>query len=827
MTTDPLSTAANDSTHPPTMESIQEEQDDAATVNGDDMDEEDPELAENSNCPKTHVIMRFDGNGAHTNVAFLVKEVFVWLQEIHPDLYIGTSHPKWTAIKSSDQFPTKEADFIKCFSPTGIGFRGGNGSVSIGFFLFCRTPIEQIKQRNKSFVQYLQSKKIGLKTSCGGTVHETTICALLGFNTDRAHRASLLQQLVDQLIHVLPDSAESRLLEKAKQLLPFPGIIPPFQLHTRWINASARKYQTKTFTIVCDAAHADFLRSILLRSYLEKRILGIGKVFQLGTRNAEHLPRAITWNNNFLDGSSVLTLVNISRAAMDHPFDRKITVSNTESTTIRRLLLSDGKATNITESRDISLGRWIVAIDKDKVETLTHLVAGTISKLYENGLIPPDCHFDDQQPPKIDNQRMPRRSSLDSALSNDEKSVQSMMSNAWGELPSDDTGSISKKIAGSQTKKIQFIFDPSTTSEFPPLPTERTPSQRPDTSSSVGSTNSITKQELDQFQTKLNKDLAAHLQQCRSTASSVTEDSSRSFFEELKAERIEADQRNAAAQAQSDRRFEQMMQANQSMMASMQQMIQGLLPMQFNGPPPNFDPHLAHQQQLQQQQHHMQQMQQQHQQQQQQMHQQQQQPPPPPQQHQASQQASQHVQPPPAPHQPQPAQQPAISSPARDDTQQHQHFNPQQRPPPKTFTRPGNLFDLQRQSHAPPPPPIRPPNIPPGTIWWDPYNKCLRYQQPQHHPNQQPPQPPPLLPHQLRYFQEEEIQFDYGSQYSQRHQDEPKSTPGGTGPTYETPDKKRGKKPAGSNATQEFYANQPMTDNDPPNSTSDGAGGAQ
>jgi hypothetical protein len=41
-----------------------------------------------------------------------------------------------------------------------------------------------IKKANQLFVQYLGSKKIGLKTSCGGSKEETTIFALLGFNLD-------------------------------------------------------------------------------------------------------------------------------------------------------------------------------------------------------------------------------------------------------------------------------------------------------------------------------------------------------------------------------------------------------------------------------------------------------------------------------------------------------------------------------------------------------------------------------------------------------------------------------------------------------------------
>jgi hypothetical protein len=257
----------------------------------------------------------------------------------------------------------------------------------IGFHLFSAQTIKKIKYINQPFVQYLQSKKIGLKTSCGGSKDETTIFAFLGFNPDKTHRDSLLRQLHEQLLQIKPDSAEARLLEKAKQTLPFHGIVPPLQLQVRWINAKKKTYSTKTYSMNCALAHADFLRSFTVRAFPEKRIIGLGKVCALDGRNVDHIPAAIKWNNTFLDGCSILSLINISKQAMDQPFQCQATATATETTMMRIILLSEGKAMNITELCDTNTGQWIVAIDKGKAEAFTHLIAGTITKLYENSHI--------------------------------------------------------------------------------------------------------------------------------------------------------------------------------------------------------------------------------------------------------------------------------------------------------------------------------------------------------------------------------------------------------------------------------------------------------
>jgi hypothetical protein len=802
MTTDALNDATDDSDQPKRMEPIQEDEDDEATVQGENMDEDGPEMTEKS---KSHIIMRFNGNGKSNNVAFLVKEVFTWLQDLHPDLYLETTNPAWKNIKSLEDFPTRETDFIKCFDPTTV--RGGNGAVLIGFHIVSETTIEMIKKSNQSFVQYLQTKKIGLKTSCGGSKNESTLFALLGFNPDRAHRHSILEQINRQLIQVQPDSAERRLMEKAKQRLPFSGIVPPLQLQVRWINAKSKKYSTKTFVVICDAAHADFLRSLLLRSYHEKHIIGLGRLFLLGSKTNDQLPGAITWNNKFIDESSVLTLVNISQSAMDQKFQRKATINAAETTTIRRILLSEGKATNITESRDIASGRWIVAIDKEKADHFTKLVAGTINKLYENDAIDKQFFLVDQEAPMVDNQRKTsfRRNSFDSAMSADDQSIQSMHSKAWSELATDDAGSAPKRMSSS--KKPLFIFDPGS-SEFPPLPTSNS-SQRQD-ASSVGSTSTVTKTEFEQFQSKLSKDLAENLKECRSMAStsSMTSDTgtSQSFMDELRAERLQADKRAEAIRVENDARFERMMQANQAMMMSMQQMLQGMMPSTFHGQPPPFDP--QHLMQPRPTQHSMQHDAQQQQQQQ-------------SQQQQRSQQQSLH----PPPH--------LTSSPPRDDPAQYQHFDPDHnRPPPRQYKRPGHYFDLQQSQQQPPQRTPHPQTIPPGMVW-NPYQGTLVQINHQSDDQQQPHFQHPQLPFQPQQIQygEEHIEFDYSQAgYSQHLPDVPKTTPGGTGPTQQTPERKRGK-PAAFNASREFYETAQQhtaassTQNE--NSTGEGASGVQ
>jgi hypothetical protein len=267
--------------------------------------------------------------------------------------------------------------------------------------------------------------------------------------------------------------AETKLLDKGRQSLPFAGTIPTFQLSIRWVNTKDKKHSTKCHTVVCATQHADFLRAFIVRSFHEKRILGLGNVCAIGGK-IDHLPAAVTWNNKFIAGSSILNLLNVSRASMDYKFERKATASTAETTTLRKILLTEEKAFAITESVDVAIGRWTVGIPSDKVDLFTQLVAGSIAKCYENGQIPPNTFLSIDQPaPSLEDKRHARRHSGTSAISTDEFSILSMDSKAWGSTPEESSGSVSKKLA--PTKNIKFIFDPSSTDFFPSLKTPLLP----------------------------------------------------------------------------------------------------------------------------------------------------------------------------------------------------------------------------------------------------------------------------------------------------------------------------------------------------------------
>lgn len=246
------------------------------------------------------------------------------------------------------------------------------------------------------------SKKIGLITSCTGSKEETNIFTLLGFHPVYTHRNSLLRQLHEQILHVTPNLAKRRLLEKAKHTLSFPGIAPPFQLHVCWVNAKKKTYSTKTYSILCATAHANCFCSFLIHAFREKRITSLGKICALGGQNVDHLPAAIKWNNNFLEGCSILGMIHISKIAMDQSFERQAAATVKEMMTMQRILLSKGKVTNITKSQDISTGHWIVVLEKDHATNFKKLIAGTITKLYKNGQISKANYLDKQQAPSID-----------------------------------------------------------------------------------------------------------------------------------------------------------------------------------------------------------------------------------------------------------------------------------------------------------------------------------------------------------------------------------------------------------------------------------------
>jgi hypothetical protein len=97
---------------------IQEDELEDAIVKGDEMDKEAEELTEKVNLMKSHIIVRFNGNGQKTNVTFLRKEVFKWLNDIDPEMYFTTDNPHWKTIKNLADFPMQESDFLKCFAPS-------------------------------------------------------------------------------------------------------------------------------------------------------------------------------------------------------------------------------------------------------------------------------------------------------------------------------------------------------------------------------------------------------------------------------------------------------------------------------------------------------------------------------------------------------------------------------------------------------------------------------------------------------------------------------------------------------------------------------------
>jgi hypothetical protein len=457
MTVDDVSAAAGDTIDPTTLAKIPED----AHADDTAMDTGDAETAEKSNLTKSHILVRFAGDGKPLNVAILLKAVLQWSFEIDPAMCLETNNADWKVIKSMNDFPNKEVDFMKCFDPTHN--RVGGSSAVIGIHLFSAVSVGLMKKNNTSLMQHLKSKKIGIKTSCGGSKTEVLVCGLLGFNPDKVHRASLTTQIHDQLVATNPDLAEHKLLEKAKTTLPLHSIVPDFELQPRWIHADHKKCSAKGFSIICAAKHADCFRAFLLRCYFEKRVIGLGKLVQLGGRHTIHLPKAITWHNNFVEECAILSLLNIPKNAMDQQFTRKIAASTEEITTICRILLSatEGKATNLCGSCDIECdGGWIVGIDSDKAEHLTVVVAATVSRLWENGQILP---LNQSASAPLINRPKPRRKSNETAVSgfdDDGTSVESMHSKAWSSIAMNESGSVPKSSTNRSKPKIHFVFDP-------------------------------------------------------------------------------------------------------------------------------------------------------------------------------------------------------------------------------------------------------------------------------------------------------------------------------------------------------------------------------
>ena len=349
------------------MPPIGEDNSDADAMSVESTAKKGSDLGKNEfSMSPTHIVLQFGSSNNKTAISKLHQEVTNMIFDTDPGCYFHTANSKATPIKKMEDFPLSASKYTQCFQPSSTA---NGGAMLIGCMLYSSVSVEQMKKENSGLMSFLKANNIGLKTSCAGTTNETTIIALFGFNTEKTSRDRLQLDLVARLSNVSLLPAEKRLLEKATLRHSFVGKIPPFQLDTRWLKDSPSKgrlFKTRSLSILCATPHADFLRALIMRSYTSKLILGLGRPYPLG-KGSSNLHVAIAWNNKFVKNCNILMLNNVSQAAMDQPFQRKSSTSTVESTTIRQILVNEGKAVNITESKDVELdGRWIVALEADQ-----------------------------------------------------------------------------------------------------------------------------------------------------------------------------------------------------------------------------------------------------------------------------------------------------------------------------------------------------------------------------------------------------------------------------------------------------------------------------
>ena len=75
MAADTSSAAAADTTDPKALAKIPEASKDVEQETSEEMDTIEAETTENSNLTKSHILIRFAGDGKQINVAFLLKAV--------------------------------------------------------------------------------------------------------------------------------------------------------------------------------------------------------------------------------------------------------------------------------------------------------------------------------------------------------------------------------------------------------------------------------------------------------------------------------------------------------------------------------------------------------------------------------------------------------------------------------------------------------------------------------------------------------------------------------------------------------------------------------
>lgn len=97
------------------------------------------------------------------------------------------------------------------------------------------------------------------------------------------------------------------------------------------MNAEAQRYSAKSCRFSFAAKQVNCPCSFLFRSYIERHVISLGKIFQLDGRRNIYLPKMITWHNN---------LLNFSKIAMHQQFKQKKNDSLEERATIHRILLS-------------------------------------------------------------------------------------------------------------------------------------------------------------------------------------------------------------------------------------------------------------------------------------------------------------------------------------------------------------------------------------------------------------------------------------------------------------------------------------------------------
>jgi hypothetical protein len=488
--------------------------------------------------------------GATIHVADIMKNMFAILKDIDNQAIITTA--SGLVIKSIKGFP-EGTKFKDAFKPV---LSADNKNVKMIFNLTTAPTFKSIKSGNVRLLDFLREKRLYLDESFSGSDNEELIGYLLGFQADKVHLTGLSDDLREIISKIALQEGEIKIGQEAESKLPWSseGTIPPFYLRVRNITRYHNKeeFASKAIGIIVAEEHATFFRTLLTRATDEKLIPGLGLYYNV-IPNDRQFYKAIKWQNDVIDKTSILPILGITRQAMLHPINVRISKDSKETvvTSLRAQIHNSGYFTSIHSTHSTyNEGRWILIVaDSTKTEKASKHINTLMKSIYatEKSQIPDEARLLVYPVPMIEGKTQ--------TMARITNPIRTQQASAWGPVfDSNDTKGGSRlrnlptRKKQQQVRKIvELSFDPESATDFPHLQStskksneekETTKSAAKSTTSSHSSVSGVTKADFQTLGDELRQMLQTEVKSVMTSGTDLTMVTL--MKEEMVASRLEA-----------------------------------------------------------------------------------------------------------------------------------------------------------------------------------------------------------------------------------------------------------------------------------------------